>query len=176
MNEELTRSELYDLAVLADDYADRCDDDFEIVERYSAIRDKLLAKAGFSSGPTTLFGTRKGDDMKTSDLTGAALDWSVAQAIGKPCHLYRINHRDRQPAIYSLRDDDGLMPAYSTDWAKGGPIIERERVHVYPIDANTWEADTLDYTQFGPTPLIAAMRCYVASKIGDNIDIPEELT
>ena len=56
MNEELTRSELYDLAVLADDYADRCYDDFEIVERYSAISDKLLAKAGFSSGPTTLFG------------------------------------------------------------------------------------------------------------------------
>ena len=46
MNEELTQSELYDLAVLADDYADRCDDDQEIVERYSAIRDKLLAKAG----------------------------------------------------------------------------------------------------------------------------------
>lgn len=46
MNEELTKSELYDLAVLADDYADRCDDDQEIVERYSAIRDKLLAKAG----------------------------------------------------------------------------------------------------------------------------------
>ncbi len=46
MNEELTQSELYDLAVLADDYADRCDDDHEIVERYSAIRDKLLAKAG----------------------------------------------------------------------------------------------------------------------------------
>jgi hypothetical protein len=56
MTEELTRSELYDLAVLADDYADRCDDDFEIVERYSAIRDKLLAKAGLPFGPTTLFG------------------------------------------------------------------------------------------------------------------------
>jgi hypothetical protein len=27
----------------------------------------------------------------------------------------------------------------------------------------------------GPTPLIAAMRCYVASKLGDEIDIPEEL-
>lgn len=27
----------------------------------------------------------------------------------------------------------------------------------------------------GPTPLIAAMRCYVASKLGDEVDIPEEL-
>ena len=28
---------------------------------------------------------------------------------------------------------------------------------------------------YGPTPLIAAMRCYVASKLGDEIEIPEEL-
>jgi hypothetical protein len=27
----------------------------------------------------------------------------------------------------------------------------------------------------GPTPLIAAMRCYVASKLGDEIEIPENL-
>lgn len=27
----------------------------------------------------------------------------------------------------------------------------------------------------GPTPLIAAMRCYVASKLGDNVEIPEKL-
>jgi hypothetical protein len=27
----------------------------------------------------------------------------------------------------------------------------------------------------GPTPLIAVMRCYVASKLGDTVDIPEEL-
>jgi hypothetical protein len=28
---------------------------------------------------------------------------------------------------------------------------------------------------YGPTPLIAAMRCYVASKLGDEVDVPEEL-
>lgn len=28
---------------------------------------------------------------------------------------------------------------------------------------------------YGPTPLIAAMRCYVTSKLGDEIEIPEEL-
>ncbi|MNW06473.1 hypothetical protein D3C71_2028910 [compost metagenome] len=27
----------------------------------------------------------------------------------------------------------------------------------------------------GPTPLIAAMRCYVASRVGDEVDLPEEL-
>jgi hypothetical protein len=33
-----------------------------------------------------------------------------------------------------------------------------------------------EFEEEGPTPLIAAMRCYVASKLGDYIDIPEELT
>ena len=102
--------------------------------------------------------------IKTSELKDAFLDW----AVGK-CEYMR----------HSLESDFcgrvGYAWDYSTDWAKGGPIIERERVHVYPIDANTWEADTLDYTQFGPTPLIAAMRCYVSSKLGDEIEIPEEL-
>jgi hypothetical protein len=27
----------------------------------------------------------------------------------------------------------------------------------------------------GPTPLVAAMRCYCASKLGDEVDVPEEL-
>jgi hypothetical protein len=97
--------------------------------------------------------------IKTSELTGAALDLAVEK-----CEYMR----------HSLESDFcglvGYARDYSTDWAQGGPIIERERVHVYPIDANTWEADTLDYTQFGPTPLIAAMRCYVASKLGDEVN------
>jgi hypothetical protein len=29
--------------------------------------------------------------------------------------------------------------------------------------------------EYGPTPLIAAMRCYVASRLGDEVDVPEEL-
>lgn len=27
----------------------------------------------------------------------------------------------------------------------------------------------------GPTPLIAAMRCYVASNLGEEVEIPEEV-
>jgi hypothetical protein len=32
------------------------------------------------------------------------------------------------------------------------------------------------YEGTGSTPLIAAMRCYVASKLGDEVEIPKELT
>jgi hypothetical protein len=41
-----------------------------------------------------------------------------------------------------------------------------------------WKSTNYDQTinAYGPTPLIAAMRCYVASKMGDDIELPEELT
>ena len=40
-----------------------------------------------------------------------------------------------------------------------------------------WIYDGLEmcYLEHGPNPLIAVMRCYVASKLGDEVNIPEEL-
>ena len=71
----------------------------------------------------------------------------------------------------------------STDWAHGGPIIEREGINlVHQGDAHDWDASLWDYAEQdwhlhteGPTSLIAAMRCYVASKLGDEVEVPEEL-
>jgi hypothetical protein len=108
--------------------------------------------------------------MKTSELTGAALDWAVAK-------------RERDSGA-NWRAHAGHR--FSTDWAQGGPIIERELLMLEPVFWTTegwhWVAyvlgpDNLDenFEQRGPTPLIAAMRCYVASKLGDEIEIPEEL-
>lgn len=78
---------------------------------------------------------------------------------------------------------EGFEP--STDWAQGGPIIERRRISVLLNSDGNWEAGTAweffqsesfaYHRQGGPTPLIAAMRCYVASKWGDEVEIPEEL-
>jgi len=75
----------------------------------------------------------------------------------------------------------------STDWAQGGPIIEREKLDIKSPRPN-WQKYTAyipqwrqgcgvseTFAQYGPTPLIAAMRCYVLSVQGDTIDIPEEL-
>jgi len=68
---------------------------------------------------------------------------------------------------------------YSTDPSQSWPIIERERIATIPCGEH-WNAamddQTLDVFPFeGPTPLIAAMRCYVASKLGDEVEVPEEL-
>jgi hypothetical protein len=74
------------------------------------------------------------------------------------------------------------MPNYSTDWAQGGPIIDREGiclscvVTMAPWDARIYVPDEEPWQAKGTTPLIAAMRCYVASKLGDTVDIPKELT
>ena len=99
--------------------------------------------------------------MKTSDLTGAALDWAVTKCEG-------FDHK--------VTSNEWGLWGWATDWAQGGPIIERERLDVYGFDGERWCAnDNLRATQYGDTPLIAAMRCYVASKLGDEVEIPEEL-
>jgi hypothetical protein len=72
---------------------------------------------------------------------------------------------------------------YSTDWALAGPIIEREWLDVTPWPNESdedmrWQCkqhDNIDCVAFGPTPLIAAMRCYVASVLGDEVEVPSEL-
>jgi hypothetical protein len=103
--------------------------------------------------------------MKTSELTGAALDWAVARCVG-----YRLD----------LVPEDSYTP--STDWAQGGPIIDREGISLIRQTPDRWVSeysngcDRFDHARsHGPTPLIAAMRCYVASKLGDEVEIPEEL-
>jgi hypothetical protein len=113
----------------------------------------------------------KGDSMNTNELTGAALDWAVAKCEGNYLAGYEVCWRNNRAA------------KYSTNWAQAGPIIEREGLALHREAPGEWYAfmwwdDTDgagDILRKGPTPLIAAMRCYVTSKLGDNIDIPKEL-
>ena len=108
--------------------------------------------------------------IKTSDLTLLALDWAVGYVRGEKLRI--LERQIVWPEDYSP----------STNWAQGGPIIEREEINMGTIDALNgpyWEAHmpygmSDDFAE-GPTPLIAAMRCYVASVLGDEVDIPEEL-
>lgn len=121
--------------------------------------------------------------MKTSELTGTALDYAVAIAEGGTdfgfdgiTHGFKLNGR-----MKVLATGWALTMSYhpSTNWAQGGPIIEREKLDVF-CSGNVWDASTGDrhpnVIKTGTTPLIAAMRCYVASKLGDEVEIPEELT
>lgn len=121
--------------------------------------------------------------MKTSELTGAALDWAVAKCLGYFDDTPHFKGSSICAAHFlSMWKAEGHGVHWthsSTDWAEGGPIIERERMHISPVSWNEWAAATIAPREArgdGPTPLIAAMRCYVASKLGDEVDVPEELT
>ena len=102
--------------------------------------------------------------MKTSELTGAALDWAVTKCEG-------FDHN------VTPGNEWGLW-GWATDWAQGGPIIEREGISISAhLDGFEWFArDYLGLNeQAAEKPLVAAMRCYVTSKLGDNIETPEGL-
>lgn len=127
--------------------------------------------------------------IKTQDLIGPALDRAVAKALGwidyptDSIEKGRYWHTDPNKAPWGERISKvGWTP--SVDRNQGGPIIERERISVWNArDVGhdfSWGAYRVVerkscYDQHGDTPLIAAMRCYVASKLGDEVDVPEGL-
>ena len=104
--------------------------------------------------------------MKTNELTGAALNWAVAKCEG-------LINGDALDVGFIC--EGGYTP--STNWAQGGAIIEREMIEIIPQSAALWDAMKRDQhiPNDGPTPLIAAMRCHVASKLGDDAELPQEL-
>lgn len=113
---------------------------------------------------------------KTSDLIGPALDLAV----------WRAGNKDKDQEIFFIGHTDYGMYHYSTDWAYGGPLIEREEIGIRRnapcSEGREWEAlpsitakGAGGMYAYGPTPLVAAMRLYVASKLGEYVDIPESL-
>jgi hypothetical protein len=137
--------------------------------------------------------------MKTNELTGAALNWAVAMAEGDKVYRPRLGRPsdwDKEAYLKDGSDDRWVVRvqnpkvAHFVDWTynpsggwwEGGPIIEREKLFVKPTISKGWRSYQRDpfgngicHSQYGPTPLIAAMRCYVASKLGDEVEIPKEL-
>lgn len=108
--------------------------------------------------------------VKVSDLTGASLDWAAAKCDGFGTFWYRGK-------LYF--DGSDIEASYSVDWSQGGQIIEREKIGVgHSWEGEYWLASANNIeapVYYGPTPLIAAMRCYVASELGDTIEVPSEL-
>ena len=122
--------------------------------------------------------------MKVSEATGSVLDWMVAKCMGFSYEAYE--------SIRKKWKDGTYRPAHwmpSTDWAQGGPIIDRKKIDLFTEKGTpeSWVASMARYQNgerlvgwrihmYGPTPLIAAMRCYVASKLGDEVEVPDGLT
>ena len=117
--------------------------------------------------------------IKTSNLTGPALDYAVASIEKMPKDALSVVNGHPVVLRTYWGEVTELRCEFSTNWAQGGPIIEREQI---TVEYQGWggEDQWIGYIRHdeeiaGPTPLIAAMRCYVASRLGDEVDIPEEL-
>lgn len=105
------------------------------------------------------------------------------------CHHPKSQHDMEFGWANAISPDYGTHPEcphsdqtpepYSTDWSLAGPIIEREGIATGRPSGRHWAAWDMSLAAtdkwFGPTPLVAAMRCFVASKLGDEVDVPEEL-
>lgn len=114
--------------------------------------------------------------VKVSELTNLQLDYFVASIELKGTNWF-YNEFDK-----CINNALGDSYSPSIEWAQGGPIIELGKISVLETgDANKWEgrwwheANLNFLCVYGPTFLIAAMRCYVASKLGDSVKVPDEL-
>src|SRR3989304_1010862 len=145
--------------------------------------------------------------IKTSELTGAALDLAVAKCEGFEIDLITTGKRI---CVRNYEHEPFWVFCPSTSWEHGGPIIENENITLVRCD-DDYEVDRQGYTTntripvwaaehggghseqscyegehyyppryevsvsdccYGTTPLIAAMRCYVASELGEEVEIP----
>jgi hypothetical protein len=136
--------------------------------------------------------------IKTADLTGKALDLAVMMArgftysVGMPASEWSADS-DCKLAVWR-KSPSGVwacMRCHTDDkpssyWEKGGPIIEREEINleihegghtraVFYRSRLPFDGQAKYHHQHGPTPLIAAMRCFVASRYGDTVDVPDAL-
>ncbi len=117
---------------------------------------------------------------KVSELEGADLDAAVALAEGYQLHYVKGGSCwafDGRRFIGYIAGDNvpGWEPSRS--WQHGGPIIERERINLSHIKCATepkeWVAVKYKGMPWvdGPTALIAAMRAYVSSKFGPEVEL-----
>lgn len=139
--------------------------------------------------------------VKTSELVGPALALAVFIAEGRSYWTRKHAKFDINRGCTDwVLDTDGRLKRFRFDesfsragvwvpeaffepdqeWSQGGPIIERDRIYLtfsgFGGVVATKFTSSARFEGIGSTCLIAAMRCYVASKLGDEVDIPEELS
>ena len=119
--------------------------------------------------------------LKVAETTNIQLDWLVAK-----CEGFNAEALVQLVKKVPGKDYGCFLTKYSTDWAQGGPIIEQELIDLHSSSGGDWTAEKWEYEvtsgggtnthiAFGPTPLIAAMRCFVSSHLGDEVAVPKEI-
>lgn len=111
---------------------------------------------------------------KIADLESALLDAAVAKAEGVDVEVWTGADGVTRCALGNRVVGLGYEP--SSRWSDGGPIIARERISLDPNPdsdpAQPWIGAIGRNYFYSPNPLVAAMLAYVASKFGDEVDLP----
>lgn len=125
--------------------------------------------------------------IEVSTLTGPLLDYWAGKANGENVGLEQFLTMPPQPCAVWLMGANG-RPDFtkgeyspSTNWAQGGPIMEREGISVEIVDKQPirWMAvkphETSNFQEdyyygYGGTYLETAIRCFVASKFGPQVE------
>ncbi len=111
--------------------------------------------------------------IKTAELTSLSLRYAVAKCLELPVYF-----DGESLCTHSQQGIDPPCPHFESDWSTGGLIIEREGITPEAKKVGGGEYVWMAYTPakgslaYGDTPLVAVMRCYVASKFGDELEIP----
>jgi hypothetical protein len=86
-----------------------------------------------------------------------------------------IIERERITVLCAEGDYSSRLRGYKTLWV--AEIGQQNPDTVYGSQGDDWgQHYQIAYDgASGPTPLITAMRCYVTAKLGDEVEIPEEL-
>lgn len=115
------------------------------------------------------------------EMEGDALDCAVGLALHMP--LRTSMGEARKHGCYQVPFDTGPSETDAGDdfepssvWNHGGPLIERERIVIAwergRVWASVYSPGERVRRSFGPTPLIAAMRAFVKSKFGPEVELP----
>lgn len=117
--------------------------------------------------------------LATSTLAGPALDWAAALAFVTDACLFRVHDG-------KVVDRLGQAWEPSRNWSQAGPLIEEYGVELNPPRSGrsiltqrgepVWGAHIMGgHAHYAPTPLVAAMRCFVEHRLGKSVRIPAEL-
>jgi hypothetical protein len=124
--------------------------------------------------------------IKVAEASGQVLDWMVAMCEGFDSIKRNPHVFDDAWIVRNTKTEKWEFLAdlnYSTSWSLGGPIMDREEIDTYchesPKSGCGWWVAEIIGTKFtrgrGTTRLVAAMRCYVMSKLGDEVEVPDDM-
>jgi hypothetical protein len=121
--------------------------------------------------------------VKVAALAGQALDWAVAKCKGwitYPTDSVEQGdwyHTDAASAPLGYAHNRVYRKDFSpsSNWAQGGPLIDLAGIAVSFGPQWTAVHNQRLGTVTGHTPLIAICRCYVASQLGDEVEVPDEI-